>query len=170
MKKSVSGFTLVELIIVICVIALLAAIVTVSYSPTKARARDTTRRSDIANIVKGLELYYDDNGSYPAPGGTNWYYSTDSTWSSLVTALTGKISSVPSSDPTNSGSPTTAGKFGYAYYSSGSYCGRAAGQWYLLVYRFEVGSQTKFSDGTCGGTEYGDTFYSAGASYYRSVK
>ena len=171
MKKTTSGFTIIELLVVMIVIGILAAIVIVTYSGAQGRARDATRQSDTASLIKALETYYDDNGSYPVPA-SNWYYTKDATWTTFKTALANNITTMPG-DPKNTGDPTVAGMFGYAYYSSstGNNCGRVAGQWYLLVWRFEGNPQTKFTDGSCSGTNYGDTLYSGnGISYYESVK
>lgn len=50
------GFTIVELLIVIVVIAILAAISIVAYSGIQERAADSTMKSEIANIIKQLEV------------------------------------------------------------------------------------------------------------------
>jgi prepilin-type N-terminal cleavage/methylation domain-containing protein len=57
MKKTTSGFTIVELLVVIVVIAILAAITIVAYNGIQARARDTQRIQDIKTIAKAHELY-----------------------------------------------------------------------------------------------------------------
>ena len=56
------GFTIVELLIVIVVIAILAAITIVAYNGIQQRARDNVRKSDVATIVKAPHLYQIDNG------------------------------------------------------------------------------------------------------------
>lgn len=56
------GFTLVELIIVIAVIGILAAISFVAYSKAQQGARDAARKSDVAQIVKLLTTYEADKG------------------------------------------------------------------------------------------------------------
>lgn len=164
MKKSSSAFTIIELIAVITVIAILVAATIVSYNGIQGRSRDATRRSDVANIAKALEQYYSDNGSYPGTAGT-WYVSNNANWTTFRTALTGMIDKVPV-DPRNTGNPTAANTYGYAYYTANA-CGRTAGQWYLLAYRFESSPQVKFSDKTCS-TNEGDSY--TGVSYYRSVQ
>ncbi len=176
MKKSTSAFTLIELMTVVAIIAILAVSTFVAYTGAQARARDAVRQEDISNLVKALEQYYSDNGAYPIPSGTssvinsNWYTSGDSSWTTFSSALTGIIDTVPV-DPlkTVNGDPLNVGSYGYAYFS-GYYCGSTPGQWYLLVYRFENSSQTKFSDGACTTNPLGDNYYANGASYYRSVK
>ena len=66
MYKTKSGFTIVELLIVIVVIAILAAISIVAYNGIQVRARDTDRASDISQIKKKIETYYAINSSYPS--------------------------------------------------------------------------------------------------------
>lgn len=60
-----NGFTIVELLIVIVVIGILAAITIVAYSGVQNRANDTTIKSDMKNLGQRLELYYVDAAVYP---------------------------------------------------------------------------------------------------------
>lgn len=60
-----NGFTIVELLIVIVVIAILAAITIVAYNGIQNRAYDTSIQSDLRQISKQLDLYNVQNGSYP---------------------------------------------------------------------------------------------------------
>ena len=64
-KNTLRGFTIVELLIVIVVIGILAAITLVAYGGISARAYNSQRRSDLAAVAKGLEMYFVDNGKYP---------------------------------------------------------------------------------------------------------
>ncbi|MES2876642.1 MAG: prepilin-type N-terminal cleavage/methylation domain-containing protein [Patescibacteria group bacterium] len=65
MRKTIRGFTIVELLIVIVVIGILAAITIVAYNGISERARFTSMRSDLSQINKLVQLYYAQNGSYP---------------------------------------------------------------------------------------------------------
>lgn len=65
LRKAQSGFTIVELLIVIVVIGILAALVLNTFQGVQARARDTERKTDINAIHTHLEVYYNDNGNYP---------------------------------------------------------------------------------------------------------
>ena len=92
MKINRSGFTLVELAIVITVIAILAGIVVSSYSGAQARTRDTQRLTDAENIIKAIQLYQSDNSTYPAtsatplgtctdlPSGYSYSFAQDGSW------------------------------------------------------------------------------------------
>ena len=60
-----SGFTIVELLIVIVVIAILAAISIVAYNGIQGRARDSSKMQRVNDIAKALEMYRIDNGDYP---------------------------------------------------------------------------------------------------------
>ena len=66
-NKSRMGFTIVELLIVIVVIAILAAISIVAYNGIQKRASDTVVKADLANIAKQYELFSVDDpaGKYP---------------------------------------------------------------------------------------------------------
>ena len=64
-KNTPQGFTIVELLIVIVVIAILAAISIVSYNGIQARARNTARLTMAENTIKLLELYKATYGDYP---------------------------------------------------------------------------------------------------------
>lgn len=66
LRNRSSGFTIIELLIVIVVIAILAGLVLNAFGNIQARARDTERRNDINAIHTQLELYYTDNDEYPA--------------------------------------------------------------------------------------------------------
>lgn len=117
MRKTTSGFTIVELLIVIVVVGILAAISLVAYSNVQSRTRDAKRLTDVKSIQKGLELYKTEYGTYPAhiaatttdlPSGfagvygcpTCYSYSvaTNGTWLRNLTD-SGKLSQVPISTP-----------------------------------------------------------------------
>lgn len=59
------GFTIVELLIVITVIAILAAITIVAYNGVQERAQNTRKISDIKSVQRLIEAYRAENGSYP---------------------------------------------------------------------------------------------------------
>lgn len=70
-KQRNQGFTIVELLIVIVVIGILAALVITTYSGIQAKSRDSQRSADVSAIVTQLEAYKSDNGNYPSLGNLN---------------------------------------------------------------------------------------------------
>lgn len=65
-NKNQSGFTIVELLIVIVIIGILAGLVITQVIGATAKARDTERKTDVDQIANQLEAYYARNGGYPA--------------------------------------------------------------------------------------------------------
>ena len=69
MKKK--GFTLIELMIVIAIIAILAAILVPNFLRARAQGQFTQCQSNCKNIGTALEMYSTDNaGHYPTGAGT----------------------------------------------------------------------------------------------------
>jgi prepilin-type N-terminal cleavage/methylation domain-containing protein len=61
------GFTLVELMVSITIIAILSGIIFANFQTAKQRSRDAKRVSDIANLQLAIHAFYDRCGRYPAP-------------------------------------------------------------------------------------------------------
>ena len=75
------GFTLVELIVVITILAILWTIAFISLQWYAANARDSRRISDIWNIKKSLELFTLQTEKYPLPdNGETVTYSWEIVW------------------------------------------------------------------------------------------
>lgn len=66
MNKSASGFTIVELLIVIVVIAILAAISIIAYNGIQTRAENDKTIGVVGAYAKAFQLYAIDNGQYPS--------------------------------------------------------------------------------------------------------
>lgn len=64
-RRHKSGFTIVELLIVVVVIGILAAIVIVAYNGIQNRANDAAAESDVRKIGLALQNYATINGSLP---------------------------------------------------------------------------------------------------------
>ncbi len=59
------GFTLVELLVAIGIIATLAAILLPNLMGARERARDAQRKQDLDSVKSALRLYYNDHERYP---------------------------------------------------------------------------------------------------------
>ncbi len=65
-RKSLTGFTLVELMLVVIIIGVLVAMVAPRLAGRSEQAKITAAKADIeANISSALDLYEIDNGTYP---------------------------------------------------------------------------------------------------------
>lgn len=64
MKK---GFSLIELIVTVTIIAVLTVVATVSFGSTNKRARDSRRVADLEKIRIGLEMAKQVGSTYPDP-------------------------------------------------------------------------------------------------------
>ncbi len=96
------GFTIVELLIVIVVIAILAALSMVAYNSIQSRAVAAVLRSDVKNASTQLEVAKATNGVYPSPtlpttieksDGTTLQYTSDGS-SYCVTATSSRSTSL----------------------------------------------------------------------------
>lgn len=63
--KDRKGFTLIELIVVVGLIALFASIVLVNLGGSRQKSRDVARAQDLNQIAKALQLYATSNGVFP---------------------------------------------------------------------------------------------------------
>ena len=63
--RSEKGFTLVELMIVIIILAVLTGIAVPSYMALRNRARESATESEMKNIATALELHQADLEDYP---------------------------------------------------------------------------------------------------------
>lgn len=59
------GFTLIEIMVVVVILGILAAMVVPKVLDRPDQARATAARQDIAGLMQALKLYRLDNGSYP---------------------------------------------------------------------------------------------------------
>lgn len=118
MRKKTAGFTLIEVLVTVTIIALLTAISVSSYASVNRSSRDSTRLSDAGQIRAALESYHSDEDSYPA------------SLSSLVGTY---LSSVPT-DP----KPTAGGEYSYVATSGGS-------DYILTVYSEKEGTTLHFN-------------------------
>ena len=114
-RKSLFGFTLVELIVVITILAILWAIAFISFWWQASSARDSNRVADITSISKSLEIFSVKTGYYPDPSnpflatyswGVIWKQGT--LGDSVITTLSAgwaRISKKPTDPLTNTEYP-----------------------------------------------------------------
>jgi prepilin-type N-terminal cleavage/methylation domain-containing protein len=158
-KQKQPGFTIVELLIVIVVIAILAAITIVAYSGIQQRARDTRRIQDLAFLSTATKLYAVDNsGDYAntncGSGGNGWLtsdYDGAGPAVSINACLTqnGHLTKVLT-DPT--GQSSCGGLGCYAYMKG--YCGLGT---YYYAHLESLAQNSTDLDATCNPTY--DTLY-----------
>lgn len=150
-KKTVGqrGFTIVELLIAIVVIAVLATLPVAAYSGMQQRGRDTQRVSDMKAIVKGLEMYKTLNGSYPASNTTNviggWEASSINPGQFLLVLKTSGVMSTIPVDPVNTTSPSMFYKY-YRYTAGSNGCDVTRGAYYVLAFIDAESSTSQLSN------------------------
>lgn len=66
LTRKQSGFTVIELVVVIIILCLLGTLVALTYSGIQASNRDKQRQSDIETLQSQLELYHAVNDKYPS--------------------------------------------------------------------------------------------------------
>ncbi len=65
-KNKQSGFTIIELLIVIAIIGILVTLGLGNFNGSRMKARDAKRKSDLRSIKLALQLYMDDYRQFPA--------------------------------------------------------------------------------------------------------
>lgn len=93
MKNNRRGWTLIEILVSLAIIAVIAGIVTQALPFVQGKVRDKRRLAELANLQRVIEIYKQDTGSYPVGTATTLLSDADnlSGWpgygSNLVTTI-----------------------------------------------------------------------------------
>ena len=100
LKKRNQGFTIVELLIVIVVIGILAALVITTYAGIQSKARNGKRSTDVQSLQTQIEAFYSQNGYYPS--------NTDLNSASWRATNMKSLDTVAMVDPSSTCNPATS--------------------------------------------------------------
>ena len=167
------GFTLIELMITISIIAILATIGMVVYSSVQKNARISKRVQDLNSMKVALETYKTATGSYPK-------LTSGGCIATVLTDLVPRFMPTTPKDPTESG----CGSGSYRYVTDGSAGGIIGGQYKVHTTSTEMTDQefrtqpTLIDPARDGGTDNckvdpttdGSTFVTAWAIYNLDVR
>lgn len=136
------GFTIVELLIVIVIIAILAAITIVAYNGIQNRARLSTATQTASNVVKKAEAYNAETGAYPTTFAalTNASQSTSYYMPSTAATRVNSIASAPSAANT------------IVFYTCGTAAGVKVGYWDFVAGAAVTNTGTTYIAGDGSGT------------------
>src|SRR3990167_9278677 len=78
MLREQKSFTLIELLVVIAIIGILAAMIVISVGIARKKANDARIKTDLAQMPKVAEMWFNDHGSYDGfcDGSQNVDYQT----------------------------------------------------------------------------------------------
>ncbi len=128
MKKALNGFTIIELLVVVAIIGVLAAVGFVSYSSIKADVRDSSRSVNITLIAQALEKYYNKNGEYPSCAAMQAQPANVVTTNTLLGMDPSALTAPTASNGTNSITECSGSPSNDVYYYVGG------GSQYILKY------------------------------------
>jgi len=104
MHKKQKGFTLIELMIVVAIIGILAAIAIPQFASYRQKAQDSAAKSALKNLATAQENYYAENNTYTATRGnlTGWTVEPE-----VVVSITGANTTAWSATASHTSSDNT---------------------------------------------------------------
>jgi type IV pilus assembly protein PilA len=90
MTRKRTGFTLVELLVVVVIIGILAAIAIPKFANTKTKAYTAAMKSDLRNLVTAEEAFFSDSSKYTSVIGTGGVQYKQSTGVNPPVIVTGQ--------------------------------------------------------------------------------
>lgn len=138
MRSARSGFTLVEIMVTIAILAILSSVLIVGVIKSGKKSRDVDRQADLRELQGAVELYKQRYGRYPAGcnGANTWSgqsgtsYACSSGSQYIVSLAPEFLPALPSDKKLNGNNS------GYAYYTN------AAGTAYKIIAYRTVESET----------------------------
>jgi prepilin-type N-terminal cleavage/methylation domain-containing protein len=112
-KTKERGFTIVELLVVIVVIGILAAITIVSYSGITARANTQANKSNANSVIQAAQVVYANTGAFPVTSGTS---------STVITNLNASDAKVPSTLVVTNVTVTAGSSLSYRQKGTTGFC------------------------------------------------
>lgn len=88
MTQNKKGFTLIELVVVMALIAILAALGVGAIIVARNTAKETTHKSNAKTIQTGLEAFFAKNGTYPTAGTYSFTTASGSSYANVSLAST----------------------------------------------------------------------------------
>lgn len=79
LRTARKGFTLIELLIVVVIIGILAAVAIPKFASTKDKAKLSSVKTDVRNLMSVMEGLASDNGAYSDPAATDYNLSPNNT-------------------------------------------------------------------------------------------
>jgi type IV pilus assembly protein PilE len=143
--KHQTGFTLIELMITVAIVAILATIATASYQSVMAKGDRATAISDIVEISQSLERYYSFNRTYTNDFG-ELSMAPDGTFADKVTDAAGLYDyyiGIPGTTAVNSVPQGLTNGLSYAIYAKPTSKNRDT---WTLSYN-ELGFKTHYASG-----------------------
>ena len=132
-KRKSPGFTLIELVVVLSILAILSGVLVPRVKDHMQAARDERRLSDVKTIRNAIEQFYWDKGRYPSANTNSSYGGWDVSFDGdfLHELVEHGYLEEDSVDPVNN--PTY--HYRYYVYADGSYGCSAEADYYVLGIR-----------------------------------